>query len=339
VVNIASEKDREKYNNFARHPLQSWEWGDFRKNTGVDVERFIETQDSKVISVYQITWHRIPKTKYCVGYCPKSDVPSREAIEKITESAKNRGAIFVKFEPNVRKNDPQRNTVKSLQKDYTWVSGKPLFTKYTFWLDISPDEETLLKNMNQKTRYNLRLAQKKGVVVVEDNSEVGFESYWNLMEETTKRQGFFAHGKSYHQKMWQAMIRSGSGHLMKAVFEGKVLTTWVLFELNKILYYPYGASSNERRDVMASNLMMWEAIRLGKQRGCVLFDLWGSLGPEPDTKDPWYGFHKFKQGYGPELVEFLGSYDLVINRKLYKAYNFVDKIRWVGLKLLARIRK
>jgi lipid II:glycine glycyltransferase (peptidoglycan interpeptide bridge formation enzyme) len=90
---------------------------------------------------------------------------------------------------------------------------------------------------------------------------------------------------------------------------------------------------------MASNLMMWEVMRYGKKQGCRLFDMWGSLGPEPDTKDPWYGFHKFKQGYGSELVEFLGTYDLVITPLLYNLYGITDAVRWAGLKLLAGLRK
>jgi len=139
--------------------------------------------------------------------------------------------------------------------------------------------------------------------------------------------------------MWQTMIVNGGGHLLKAIYEGKTLTTWVLFELNDVLYYPYGASSNQNKEVMASNLMMWETIKLGKKHGCKMFDMWGSMGPEPDRSDPWYGFHRFKQGYGGELTEFVGTYDLVVNRTLYKIYILVDKLRWIVLKLLAKLRK
>jgi lipid II:glycine glycyltransferase (peptidoglycan interpeptide bridge formation enzyme) len=102
-----------------------------------------------------------------------------------------------------------------------------------------------------------------------------------------------------------------------------------------MLYYPYGASSSQHRDVMSSNLMMWDVIMYGKKMGLKTFDMWGSLGPNPDTKDPWYGFHRFKQGYGPELVEFVGSYDLVINPILYQGYKIADKLRWLFLRLRA----
>jgi len=106
-----------------------------------------------------------------------------------------------------------------------------------------------------------------------------------------------------------------------------------------VLYYPYGASRSAHRDVMASNLMMWEMIRFGKAQGCRMFDMWGSLGPEPDPNDPWFGFHRFKKGYGGDLVEFLGTYDLVLNEPLYKVFRVAENVRWKLLKLKARLRR
>lgn len=339
MITEAKETQRKAFNKVAKHPLQSWTWGDFRIKTGLGVSRLVNETDGKIKTTFQITWHKIPNTNRCIGYCPKSVVPSKDELKAIMVEAKKRRAIFVKFEPNERVGAGAEKKINTLKEDFDWTSGKSLFTKYTFQLDISLPEEEMLKNMHQKTRYNLRLAEKKGVSVIEDNSEAGFEDYWKLMEETTKRQGFFAHGKEYHRKMWQTATESGMGHLFKAVYEGKVLTTWMVFILNDMIYYPYGASSNENREVMASNLMMWEVIRFGKANDCRVFDMWGSLGPNPDMKDPWYGFHKFKQGYGAELVEFLGSYDLIVEPTLYKVYGLVDSVRWAGLKLFAMLRK
>jgi lipid II:glycine glycyltransferase (peptidoglycan interpeptide bridge formation enzyme) len=78
---------------------------------------------------------------------------------------------------------------------------------------------------------------------------------------------------------------------------------------------------------------MWDSIRFGKKLGLKKFDMWGALGPAPDPKDPWYGFHSFKEKYGPEHVEFIGSYDLVINPLLYQGYKLADRLRWFYLKL------
>jgi lipid II:glycine glycyltransferase (peptidoglycan interpeptide bridge formation enzyme) len=338
VIREITEKEKGAFDSAATHPLQSWAWGEFRKKTGVGLSQ-LAFGEKKIENVFQITWHRIPYTKFCIGYCPKSVIPNKEEIEAIKKEAEKNNAIMVKFEPNEKLMAETEKKIAGIEKDFNWVKGKPLFTKFTFQLDITKSEEELLKNMQQKTRYNLRLAEKKGVEIIEDNSETGFDEYWKLMEETTKRQGFFAHGKNYHRKMWQTMTESGMGHLFKAIYEGETLTTWMVFILNDTIYYPYGASSSEHREVMASNLMMWEVIRYGKKNGCKLFDMWGSLGPDPDVHDSWFGFHKFKMGYGAELVEFLGTYDLVISPTLYKIYGLTDKLRWMGLKVLAKIRK
>jgi lipid II:glycine glycyltransferase (peptidoglycan interpeptide bridge formation enzyme) len=209
-----TEKEKSAFDSAATHPLQSWAWGEFRKKTGVGLSR-LGFGEKKIDRVFQITWHRIPYTKFCIGYCPKSVIPNKEEVGAIKIEAKKRRAVFVKFEPNEKLSPETEKKIMRLADEFNWVKGKPLFTKYTFQLDIGKSEEELLKNMHQKTRYNLRLAEKKGVEIVEDSSEQGFEEYWKLMEETTKRQGFFAHGKGYHKKMWQEMTGSGMGHLFK----------------------------------------------------------------------------------------------------------------------------
>jgi lipid II:glycine glycyltransferase (peptidoglycan interpeptide bridge formation enzyme) len=132
--------------------------------------------------------------------------------------------------------------------------------------------------------------------------------------------------------MW-ASLKNSMAYLLIAEYRGKPLVAWILFIFNNVLYYPYGASSNEHREVMASNLMMWEAIRFGKKMKCGTFDMWGSLGPNPDPSDPWYGFHRFKEGYGGTLTEFVGSFDLIINPFLYQLYNLAHHARWVYLRI------
>jgi lipid II:glycine glycyltransferase (peptidoglycan interpeptide bridge formation enzyme) len=132
--------------------------------------------------------------------------------------------------------------------------------------------------------------------------------------------------------MWETLQPPGLAHLLTATYQGKILVTWILFLFNNILYYPYGASSDENRETMASNLMMWEAIRWGKANNAKIFDLWGALGPNPNRRDPWYGFHRFKEGYGGKLVEFVGTYDFVIDNRFYSFYNTLDKARWKFLR-------
>ncbi len=327
------------------HPLQSLEWGEFRKKTGVKV---IE------INGLLLTIHPIPHTNLNIGYLPKGPMPDKEMLEELKTIGLKEKCILIQLEPNIESTNNLKSEIISLG---LLPAVHPLFTKYTFILDLTKPEEELLKNLNSKTRYNIKIAQKHGVKIEEDNSDKAFEEYLKLTKETTSRQKFYAHTEKYHRLMWETLKNQksrlpkpgGTGgqvkinnqkpntdkltaHLLKATYKGEVLVAWILFVYKDMLYYPYGASSSNHREVMASNLMMWEAINYGKKLGLKKFDMWGALGPEPDTKDSWYGFHRFKQGYGGKLVEFLGSYDLVVNKKFYLLYKIADKFRWFILR-------
>ncbi len=331
-----TEKNKVNYNKVVTHPLQSYEWGEFRKKTNTTVIRYGVEKNGKLIDGFTLTLHTIPKTNYTIGYLPKGNNPTREILEKLREIGKKHNCIFIQLEPNIKKGNSKIISHKNLVK-----SHRPLFTKYTFEIDLTKDEEILLKKFSSKTRYNIRLAKRKGVIVHEDNSETAFKKYLELTQETTKRQNFYAHTPTYHKKMWETLSRSTrantlSTHLLTAEFEEEILTTWMLFVFNDALYYPYGASTTKYKNLMASNLVMWEAIRFGKKLGLKTFDLWGALSPDADSRDPWFGFHKFKLGYNPEHIEFVGSYNLIINPTIYKIYKIADRFRWIYLKLKAK---
>lgn len=347
-----TEQEKNEFNKLATHPLQAYEWGEFRKKTGVTVVRKGLFEKNKLVQTIQLTIHKIPRTPWTIGYFPKGKQPTTEAIEELKKIGNQHNCVFIQLEPNVVRHSgearsadtgiPSKIEQDSGQARMTELglisSAHPLFTKYTFLLDLTKSEDELLKNMHSKTRYNIRVAQKHEVTVQEESTPDAFQAYLKLTEETTNRQGFFAHTPLYHRLMWktlQADVEKNtlSAHLLIARFQNKPLTAWIVFVFHDSLYYPYGASSSENREAMASNLMMWEAIKYGKKLGLKHFDMWGSMGENPDPKDPWYGFHRFKQGYGPTLIEFIGSYDLVINPMLYQGYKVVDKLRWIVLKL------
>lgn len=331
MISELKVSQKKRFDKLAVHPLQSYEWGEFREKMGQKVTRLMADGQTA-----QVTWHKIPHLPWTIGYWPKGVVPTEEMIRAISKEAVKHKAIMVKMEPNVLIADCTLQIVH-LRKRFSLVRGRALFTKWSFWWDLSKPESGLLSEMKQKTRYNTRLAEKKGVKIVEDNSPEAFEEYWKLTEETTKRQGFFAHTKRYHQTMFETLCNGGIGHLFKAVHEGKTLVTWMMFLLNGVLYYPYGASTRDDRNVFASNLMMWEVAKWGKRNGAKLFDLWGSPGPDPKPTDKWIGFHKFKEGYGAKLVEFVGTYDLVINPVLYWLYRAGEEVRWIILRFWRKL--
>jgi len=332
-----SKEERIEYNRLVSHPLQSYEWGEFREREGIKVVRIGFYDDTKLIDGFTLTIHPIPKTKWNVGYLPKGSLPNKTQIKTLREIGKKHRCIFIQVEPNERQNEGYEKELYmlGLQK-----AARPLFTKYTFVLDLTKSEEELIQNLHPKTRYNIRVAQKHNVNVTEKNTDEAFKTYLDITDETTKRQKFYAHTNEYHSLQWQILPHESkypsnelSSHLLVATYNMKILVAWILFVFKDTLYYPYGASSSEHRETMASTLMMWEAIKFGKKLGLKKFDMWGALGPDPDEHDPWYGFHRFKQGFRPEPVEFIGSYDLVLSKPLYLFYKISDKLRWVLLRI------
>ena len=238
------------------------------------------------------------------------------------------------MEPDVQVTGNRQQVTDEFRK-----SPKPLFTKYNFVLDITKSEEELLKNMHSKTRYNIKVAQKHGVKIIESTDDKDFETYLKLYFETTKRQEYHGHNKEYHHKIWKTLKDAGMAKLLIAYFKGEPLTAWMLLNFKDTLYYPYGGSSKVHPEVMANNLIAWEAIKLGKKLKLKKFDMWGALGPNANSKDPWYGFHKFKMGYGGNLVEYIGTYDYVLDWPLYIFFTIIDKFTPLKVFLLKVLGK
>lgn len=328
-------EQRSEYNAVVSHPLQSFEWGEFRKKTGLDIVRRGEYQEEQLLNGLTITIHQIPRTPWNIGYLPKGYLPDKELLQELLTLGKQYNCVYIQLEPNVIKTQNSQQQITNLG---LVPSFHPLFTRYTFVLDLTKTEDELLANLHPKTRYNIRVAMRHGVNITEDNSEKAFERYWQLTQETTNRQKFYAHTKHYHKLQWETFSHEHdqkklTSHLLTAIYNGNILTTHLLFVFHDTLYYPYGASSNEDRKVMHSTLSMWEAVRFGKRLGLSKFDMWGALGSEADPNDPWQGFHRFKQGFSPTLTEFVGSYDFVINPVTYQIVKKADKLRWFYLRL------
>lgn len=357
-----SYDQKEEFDRVVAHPLQTYKWGEFREKTGVKVIRRGFFDGGGLVSGFQLTIHPIPHTPWNIGYLPKGEMPDHTLIGELQKIGKEKKCIFIQLEPNQENSSETKTQMKSLGLS---PSAHPLFTKFTFVLDLTPTPEDLLKQMHAKTRYNIKVAQKHGVEIIEDNSDEAFETYWRIMEETTKRQKFYAHGKIYHKKMWQTLCTTPdqslktknqqlTAHLLLAKYtlthhpdqkttandqRPLILAAWILFVFKDTLYYPYGASSSKYKETMASTLIMWEAIKFGKKLGLKKFDMWGALGGNPDTKDPWFGFHNFKSRFGAHHVEFVGSYDLVLNPLLYETYKIANIFRWPLLRIKKIFRK
>lgn len=329
VTFIDDSIDKILYNSKTHSPLQSWEWGEAKKELGNKVVRLGEFEKNELKNVFQLTIHAIPKTTYKIAYMPRSLFPSDKTIDFLKDFAAKNKILFIKMEPNVAKKDAPEKMRSDIIK-----SEHPLFPAWTQMLDLRPSEEELLKNLKSKTRYNIRLAEKKGVHIKEESNEEGFKKFSKLYFETTKRQKYFGHDKHYHDVVWNHM-KNGYAHILIAYFENTPLAAYELFNFNKVLYYPYGGSSDLHRNLMGANLLMWESIKLGKKLGAEMYDMFGSLPPNYDPKDPWAGFTRFKEGYNTQFYEFMGTYDIVVNNPLYTVYGVLNKARNAFLKLKA----
>lgn len=322
-----------EYNKAAHHPLQAWQWGAARQKMGITVLRLAENEKDQLKHVFQITLHPIPYTLYKIAYIPRSELPTPELLKYLLEYGKKHNIIFFKFEPDTAKSDAAEKHVSSLQKGFNFKkSPHQLFPTWTMVLDLTPSEDELLQNLKSKTRYNIRLAQKKGVTVKEESTEAGFKMFSKLYFETTRRQHYYGHNQEYHTFVWNT-LKEDIAHILIASLKKEPLAAYELFLFKDTLYYPYGGSSDKHRNVMAANLIMWEAIRFGKKHNATQFDMWGSSSPDYDPKDSYSGFTKFKEGYNAKFVEKIGSYDLIVNPAMYTAYNFLHILRTTYLKI------
>ncbi|MBI4039434.1 peptidoglycan bridge formation glycyltransferase FemA/FemB family protein [Candidatus Daviesbacteria bacterium] len=332
LVQVLGPSQKDAYDKVAGHVIQSWQWGQFREKTGLEVVRLGVFEAGRLVAVYQMTIHPVPHTPFNIGYLPKSSIPEPELLSKLAILAKQKNIIFIKFEPNIEQNQVTLKQMDLLNNQLT-KSKKTLFTKHNFLLNLIPAEDELLSQMHGKTRYNIRVAQKHKVIVEERQDDQAFDIYLKLYFATTKRQKYFGHSPLYHRLMWQTLQPEGMARILVGSYQNQPLVAWMLLKFGNTLYYPYGGSSEEHKNVMASNLIAWEAIKLGKRWGCDIFDFWGALGPDAHSADPWQGFHRFKAGYGGRLVEYVGTYDLVINQPWYHLTTAADRLRWFFLRL------
>jgi peptidoglycan pentaglycine glycine transferase (the first glycine) len=243
-------------------------------------------------------------------------------MKRLRDLGKKRKAIGIRLEPNL----PAGRQVLG---NVGLVRGRKLFKDKTYWWNLTKSEEELLKAMHPKGRYNIKVAQKHGVTVKQSDD---IDKYLELMfEGTAKRQGIYSHSRNYHRQLW-SVLRQGFGglsmtaHLWVAEYEGKILAADIIFEFKDKIYYSYGASALEHKEVMAPTLLLWEIARYYKKQNIKIFDLWGA--------EEGKGFSRFKSQFGADLIEMTGTFDLPINMPLYWVFRVAEEIRWRILRIL-----
>jgi len=306
------------------HLLQTGEWGDLKIPFGWSPER-IQAGDSGA----QILFRRLP-LGFSIAYIPKGPLGKNWSIlwPEIDQLCQRRRAIFLKVEPDAWK----EQEVEYQNQFKGFFPANTIQPRRTIVVDLSGSEDDLLARMKQKTRYNIRLAQKKDVIVRESND---LDEFQCLMRTTGARDDFGVHSIEYYQRAYQLFSASGKVALLQAEYDGKALAALMVFAAGQRAWYLYGASSDEERNRMPTYLLQWEAMRWAVAKGCRSYDLWGV--PDEDEEqlesqfeersDNLWGVYRFKRGFGGRLMRSACAWDKVYQPILYRAYQRFNRQR------------
>ena len=297
--------------------LQSPTWEEFQKSLGRKTWR---AEGALVIR------HDLPGG-FNYLYCPRPESVTSNQLLVIKELARGEKSIFLKIDPaGPSKSDflPSRAGAASAGKGPREVRlhvSEPLQPQKTVIIDLQQREEELLATMHEKTRYNIRLAERKKVSVsVRQNSGLA-DQWWAILQETAERDKFHTHPREHYEKLLSLRSPDFATELFLAEYNNKTVAGAIVNFYQDTAIYLHGASSREHREVMAPHLLHWRIIQEAKHRGFKYYDLWGI-----DEKK-WPGVTRFKLGFGGEIVEYPESIDIVYRPPLYNLYRMVKHIR------------
>jgi len=201
-------------------------------------------------------------------------------------------------------------------------------------VSLEGSEEEILARMKQKTRYNIRLAVKKGIVVSPDTNLAKFHA---MLELTGARDQFGVHSLEYYRAAYDLFHPSGSCELLTAAFEGRPLASLMVFAKGDTAWYMYGASTDEERNRMPTYLLQWQAMLWAKSRGCRQYDLWGipdlaegeleERFTQKESHQGLWGVYRFKRGFGGDVLRSIGAVDIVYKPALYRVYQRLLSLR------------
>lgn len=204
-----------------------------------------------------------------------------------------------------------------------WKSPHDMQPREVLVLDITREREALLAAMKSKTRYNIRLAEKKEVQVFSTQEEQYRKEFIRLIGVTARRKGIVPHEEKYYQTFFQTFPKD-SWELVVAMKDHTVLAANVIAYCGTFAYYLHGGTADSHRDLMAPFLLQWRSIEIAKMRGCRFYDFGGVSIRVPQRNLAWEGITRFKQGFAPmtETLVFPGSYDIILSRRWYIIYNY-----------------
>jgi len=331
------------------HLLQTANWGKLKSEFGWEVVRVVHQARTGLEDISigaQILFKRLP-FGFSMAYIPKGpvikDIQNQQIDWKgfwqiVDQICRDRKAVFLKVEPDLWQ--PVESQSILLEKDHR-SEDRQIFSGFnisptsvqpprTLMIELRGDEDQIMGRMKQKTRYNIRLALKKGVIV---RTSADLDTFYKLISITSNRADFGVHSKAYYQRAYELFHPTGEAEIFIAEYDGEPLAALMVFARGKRAWYLYGASGDKYRDRMPTYILQWEAMRWARSRGCEWYDLWGV--PDVDEEqleqkfiarsDGLWGVYRFKRGFGGILRRALGPYDRVYNPLLYSLYRFISR--------------
>lgn len=318
-------------NNKKSHFLQSPEWAKVKDNWKHEMI-IVRNKENKITGTMSILLRKMPIINRYMMYAPRGfvcDIDDKETLEKLTkeakEIAKKYKAFIFRLDPDIPNDNKEfRDLAQSLgyklKKNIKTIDDV-IQPKYVYRLNIEgKSEEELIKVFKEKTRYNIRLAGRKGVVVREGKEE-DFSVFYEIMKETGKRDNFFIRDISYFKKLYDAM-RPDHAKILIAEYENTpVAVAMPIYYGNKV-WYLFGGSLNKHRKVMPTYLIQWEMMKWAIENNCDIYDFGGVSGYE-DEQGSMYGVYRFKKGFNGEVVEFVDELYMVFNPFINTIWNMM----------------
>ena len=311
------------------HFLQTWEWGALKARYGWRVQRFLYERDGQVVAACTVLTRRLAPLPWTIAYVPKGPLLDyagtalfETVLEHVAAVAGAARAVYVKVDPDFSAADRQ---AQRIYRRRGWrASEEQIQFPHTAVLDLSPGPEALLATMKPKTRYNIRLAARRGVEIEQTTD---WQTLFTLYAETAARDGFPIREAGYYHALWSAFREAGQGEAFVARVAGEAVAGLYLMHTGDTGWFFTGASSQRQREKMPNYLLQWHAIQWLSARGYRRYDLWGAPDVSDDD-DPLWGVYRFKQGFGARYARRLGAYDRVLNRPLYYALTQVMPRYW-----------
>jgi len=323
AILTAGEWEQFTQTNPKTHILQTSAWGELKAGFGWS-PRFL--QEGQIGAM--ILFRRLP-LGLSVAYIPRGPIGKGDwaglwpAVDDLCRQEK---AVFLRVEPELW--EPVSEATFDRQLPGFKPSMATIQPPRTIFIDLEPSEAELLKQMKSKTRYNIRLAKRKGVEV---SRSTDIETFHRMSLTTGQRDEFGVHSSAYYQRVYELFSPKGACVLLIAKYEGKPLAGIMAFAHGETAWYFYGASTNQERNRMPTYLLQWEAIRWAKQKGAKFYDMWGVPDfPEDELEDQFmsrsdglWGVYRFKRGFGGKISRTVGAWDRVYRPLPYKLYELL----------------